>query len=135
MRIRRDNEDFQKILTWFRSHNPFKTSVQLVCLNTGLADEHSIVTCDQANAIGAAIQKEQDNKPFTDISFKRKSQITNLQSLYSSVSIEKYEISIDPLTLFLRLAVTIKRKPEIEIDSYFYYELTPYPTSLFAGEK
>ena len=134
-RIRRDNEDFQKILTWFQSHNPYKTSDKLVCLNTGLTDERSVVTCDQADAIGAMIHKELDGKPFTDCSFKRKNQIKNLRSLYSSISVEKDKVSIDPLTLFLRLALAIERKPETEIDSYFYYELTPYPTSLFAGGK
>ena len=133
-RIRWD-EDFQKILTWFRSHNPFETSNKLVCLDTGLADECGMVTCDQADAIGAMIQKELHEKPFTDCSFKRTNQIKNLQSLYSSISIEKDEISIDPLMLFLRLAVAIQRKPGTEIDSYFYYDLTPYPTSLFAGGK
>ena len=56
-RIRRDNEDFQNILTWFRSHNPFETSDKLVCLDTGLADERGIVICDEADAIGAMIQK------------------------------------------------------------------------------
>jgi 5'-3' exonuclease len=134
-RIRRDNEDFQKILAWFQSHNPFATSDKLVCLNTGLTDERNIVTCDKAEEIGAIIQKTLDGRSFADCSFKRTNQIKNLQSLYSSISLENDEISIDPLTLFLRLAVAIERKPETEIESYFYYELTPYPTSLFVGGK
>ena len=55
----------------------------------------------------------------------------NLQSLYSSVIIEKEEVTIDPLTLFLRLALVVERKAEAEMENYFYDELTPYPTSLF----
>ena len=56
-----------------------------------------------------------------------------MQILYSSVTVDNEVISIDPLTLFLRLIVTVERKPEIDIGSYFEYELTPYPTSLFTG--
>ena len=36
----------------------------------------------------------------------------------------------DPLTLLLRLVVLVERKPEVEIENCFYYELTPYPTEL-----
>lgn len=39
--------------------------------------------------------------------------------------------SINPLTLFLRLGLVIESKPEINVDSYFQYELTPYTNSLF----
>ena len=132
-RIQRDSDDFEKILTWFRSHNPFKSGEMLVCLDSGLFDEKNIVTCDRAKEIGASIQQSLDAKSFADCSFKRKEKITNLQILYSSVSVDKEDVSIDPLTLFLRLVLAVERKPETEIESYFYYELTPYPTSLFAG--
>lgn len=40
-------------------------------------------------------------------------------------------MSIDPLTLFLRLALTVERSPDKERETYFSYELTPFPTSLF----
>ena len=40
-------------------------------------------------------------------------------------------ISINLLTLFLRLGLVIESKPEINVDSYFQHELTPYPNSLF----
>ena len=45
--------------------------------------------------------------------------------------IDKEQVSIEPLTLFLRLVVLADRKPEVEIENYFYYEFTPYPTALF----
>ena len=47
------------------------------------------------------------------------------------VIIEKEEVAIDQLTLFLCLAIVAKRKPEEEMENYFSYEVTPYPTSLF----
>ena len=44
-------------------------------------------------------------------------------------------MTIDPLTLFLRLLVAVERKPEDEITNYFNYELRPYPMSLFKDGK
>ena len=40
-------------------------------------------------------------------------------------------MAIDPLTHFLGLVVLVDRKPEVEIENCFYYELTPYPAALF----
>ena len=72
-----------------------------------------------------------DRKTFDSCSFKRKDKIVNVQSLYSTVIIEKEEVTIDPLALFLCLALVAERKPEAEMENYFYYGPTPYPTSLF----
>ena len=63
-------------------------------------DESNTVNCDKAENIGARIQKLLDNEVFASCSFKRKDQITKLQSLYSSIMIEKACGDIDPLTLF-----------------------------------
>ena len=38
-RVERDNNNFLKILTWFRNHNPFTTSEKLVCLDSGFNNE------------------------------------------------------------------------------------------------
>ena len=113
------------------NRNPFTISKELVSLDSGLVDVDKRVTCDRAEEIGAAIHKELDDKSYTNCTLKRSSQLTNLQSLYSSVNIDKEKVSIDPLTLFLRLIVLIERKPEQEITEYFNYELSPYPMSLF----
>ena len=130
-RIKGDNTDFDKIQSWFRSHKPFIYGEHLVCLDSRLVDEKKQVNCDRLEEIGALIQKGLDGKNFDSCSFKRKDKIINLRSLYSSVIIEKEEIRIDPLTLFLRLALVVERKPEAGMENYFYYEMTPYPTSLF----
>ena len=63
-------------------------------------DESNTVNCDKTENIGARIQKLLDNEVFASCSFKRKDQITKLQSLYSSIMIEKACGDIDPLTLF-----------------------------------
>ena len=94
-----------------------------------LADEKKQVNCDRSEEIDILIQK--DGKSFGRCSFKRKDKIINLQSLCSSVIIEKAEITIGILAFFLRLAFVVEGKPEAEMENYFYYELTVYPTSLF----
>ena len=91
---------FLKILAWFRNHNSFTTSKKLVCLDSGFMDENNTIDCDKAENIVARIQKLLDNEVFVSCSFKRKDQNTNLQSLYSSIMIEKACGDIDPLTLF-----------------------------------
>ena len=90
-----------------------------------------MVTSDKTEEIGASIQQSLDHQSFTKVSFWRKDQITKLQSLYSSISIESKKVSINPLTLFLRLIVVVDRKPENETEDYFSYKLSPYPMSLF----
>ena len=40
-------------------------------------------------------------------------------------------VTIDPLTLFLHMALVVERNTKAKIENYFYYQLTPYPTSWF----
>ena len=101
--VERDNNDFLEILTWFRNHNPFTTSEKLVCLDSEFIDENNTVKSDKAEPTGARIQKSLNNQTFASCSFKRKDQITNLQSLYSSITIDKERVAIEPLTLWLRM--------------------------------
>ena len=129
-RIKRDYDDFTKIQCWFKSHNPFEAGSQLVALDSDLVDDKNAVTCNKAEEIGASIQTGLDGKTFSNCSFKRKYQMVTLQSLHSSVKIGTENVTIDPLTLFLRLIIVVERKPENEIVNYFNYELSPYPMSL-----
>ena len=130
-RVKRDHDDHIKLKLWFVDHNPFEAGENLVALDTGLSDVKGTVNCDRAEEIGTSIQTEITGKTFANCSFKRKNQITTLQSLYSSVKIGDEKVTIDPLTLFLRLVVMVERKPDEEITNYFEYELCPYPMSLF----
>ena len=81
--------------------------------------------------MGASVEKSLDGQTFSNWKFKKKDQISSLKSLYSFIQVEKENVTIDPLTLFLRLLVVVERKPENEIANYFNYELTPYPMTLF----
>ena len=103
----------------------------MISLDSGLVDENDSVNCDRTEEIGASIQCKLDGVSFANSSFKRKDKVTTLQCLYSSVTSDEEIVTIDPLTLFLRLVVAIDRRPENEIEDYIYYELSPYPMSLF----
>ena len=91
---------------------------------------HSL-TRGKADEVGGDIQKEMDGQAYTDCSIKRRKQISTLQSLYASVNVGNEKVTIDPLTLFLRLIVLVERKPENEIVDLFRYEMAPYPMALF----
>ena len=116
--IERDNSDSSIIQTWIHKHNPFTTSKKLICLDSGFINENNKINCVKAEMIGAFNQNSLDNRIFSSCSFKRKRQITNLQSLHSSVTIYEY-VAIDLSTLFLQLAVLVDRKPEIKIENCF----------------
>ena len=130
-RVKRDHADYLKLKSWFVDLNPFKAGENLVALDTGLSDVKSIVTCDRAEEIGQSIQIEITGKSFATCLFKRKNQATTLQMLYSSMKIGDEKVTINPLTLFLRLVVMVERKPDQEVINYFEYELCPYPMSIF----
>lgn len=102
-----------------------------MALDSGLVDVNDVLTCDKPEEVGVAIHKEMDNQCYGEVKLKKSNQVTTLQSLYSTVSAGSEKLTIDPLTLFLRLIVLIERKPEEEIVNYFEYELSPYPMSLF----
>ena len=62
---------------------------------------------------------------------KKKDKVKNLQSLYSTVKVYGEKVDINPMVLFLRLITVVERQPDKDINSFFEYELSPYPMSLF----
>ena len=52
-----------------------------------------------------------------------------LESLSSAVNIENEQVYVNPSILFTRLTAVAQREDDIE--SYFMYEMSPYPPSLF----
>ena len=99
-------------------------------------DDKGIVTTDKAEEIGEAIQKQMTGKTYSStVTIKRSQKVINLQSLYSSVTVEGENLDVNPMTLFLRLITVVTRQPDTEVDSYFQHELAPYPMSLFKDGK
>ena len=103
-------------------HSPFTIGEELVAFDTRLVDVGHSLTCDKADEVGGDIQKEMDGQTYTDCSIKRSQQISTLRSLYASVNAGTEKVTMDPLTLFLRLIVLVEKKPENEIVDHFRYE-------------
>ena len=130
-RVKKDNEDLMKLLTWFQIHDPFDINVgTLRSISSGItASEEGDINCDDAENVGKEIQKQNDNITVEDASIKRKARVKTLQSLQPGVKIDKKTVHIDPTILFTRLTAILQG--EEDIAEQFRYELTPEPTSLF----
>ena len=130
-RMKRDNDDLEKVRTWFESHNPFDECNPLLrSIATGVTStEADGINCDDAEAVGEAIQKQLTGVSYSKATLKKKDRIKTLESLEVGVRIDKEKVHVDPLLLFSRLLVLIEREENIR--SYFQYELTTVPTLLF----
>lgn len=130
-RLKRDNDDCNKLIEWFDSHEPFDPNeTSLKSISTGLiAGEKDDVNCDEAEIVGENIQKKLDNVCLKDAKIKRSERIKTLKTLTPGVKINNKIIHIDPLILFARLTSLIQR--EENISNFFSFELTPEPSSLF----
>ena len=85
-RVKRDSNDFEKVLTWFGAHNQFEVGPDLIALDSGLVDNKNCLTCDHAEEIGTDIQAELNGKTFVSCSFKKKNQIRTLFILISKLT-------------------------------------------------
>ena len=70
-----------------------------------------------------------DNVPMKDAKIKRKDHVTCLNSKANAVKIGEKMVTVNPTLLFTRLSALAGR--EENVASYFEYELTPFPMSLF----
>lgn len=130
-RSTRDYSDLNTVQTWFDQHEPFDTNeTRLRSLSSGLtASEGDGVNCHEVEKVGACIQRKLDDIKIPEASIKRSDQIKSLDSLYPGVQIDKQKIRIDPNHLFQRLILVAQR--ENNMATFFEYELTPIPTTLF----
>ena len=130
-RIKPDNEDLQKIKLSLETHDPFDENEPfLKNIATGVtATEEDGINSDTAENIGQEIQNKLDGAPFTEAKIKRNDQIRTLEILKVGVQIGKEKVNVDPLLLFSRLLTLVEREEDVK--SYFRYELTSIPTSLF----
>ena len=130
-RSSRDYHDLCTIQAWFDKHEPFDINEpRLRSLSTGLtASDGDGVNCQEAEKVGACIQRKLDNVNVHLASIKRSEQIKSLDSLFPGVHIDKQKVRIDPNHLFQRLLLVAQR--ENDMLPFFEYELTSIPTSLF----
>ena len=130
-RCKRDVEDLSKIQMWFDQHEPFNQNEgRLRSLSSGLtATDSDGVNCHKTEEIGAKIQQQLDNISVAEATVKRSEQVKSLDHLYPGVQVDKKKISINPTILFSRLIAIVQREEDMR--SFFDYELTTIPTSLF----
>ena len=130
-RLQRDYNDLQKLINRLnhQSHNFFDSNRKnLQALDSGLI-AGELITCDDAENIGRIIQQSLDNVSGTSI--KRLQQAITLASVKPSVKMGNQTVVIDPMVLFSRFVVLMRRTNGSS--SYFAYELAPVPTALFNG--
>ena len=71
--------------------------------------------CDDAEEIGARIQKGLDNQKFTEAKIIKKDRFVSLDVLTRSIKVdEKNPICVNPTLLFTRLAAIAQRDENVE---------------------
>ena len=99
-------------------------------LSSGLAaKDDDGINCDEAELVGHAIQETLDNLPYTESTISTNKKIKSLIVLTRGVKVNNGVVYVDPMVLFMRLIILAERSEDSA--TYFNYELTPYPTSLF----
>lgn len=130
-RIKRDNQDLEKLISWFDAHEPFdRHEPSLKSLATGItASSDDNITCDNAENVGLNIQKDLDGKCIESVVVKRSKQVKTLEDLSEGVKVNGKKVNIDPAILFTRL--TALTQSDENIQDHFAFELTHEPTALF----
>jgi hypothetical protein len=127
---KRENIDTAKICGWFESLNPFDfIDSRLRTLWSGVADSDDGDKVDSAIEVEIDIRNKLKSASSTDVVMPKTYEITILSKLTKHISAGCKNLNIDVRVLFNRLLIIITRSTDLE--SYFSYELTPEPTSLF----
>jgi hypothetical protein len=133
-RMNRDGSDLLKISEYLLVNNPFRfcEADKLVSLSSGVvAGLNDNVNCDEADEVGRKVQESWDNMTYSEITAKRSNRVKTLATLVNACKIDKEDVSIDVNSLFHRLVIVAERSSDIQ--SFFNFELTHHPTSLFAN--
>jgi len=95
-RINRDSKDLQKIIEWFKGHNPFDTSdIRLCSLSTGVAaSAEDNINCDQAEEIGLRIMKGMDGVSFSDVKLKKSMEAKLLSEVSGRVAVADKKLQL-----------------------------------------
>lgn len=127
-RIRRDDSDLQKFSEWFQCHDPFPEIKSLMSISTGVIADESI-NCHKAFEKGTASMKTIEGKNFKELQLSRKNRVVPLRAMKATAKIngESAPISLD--TIFRR--IPFHMKSQLQLESYFGFELAPYPLPLF----
>ena len=131
-RLTQDCNDWKRFKDWLTARNLFTFEDSILhSLSTwfiSIAGEDEI-NCNDPRKIDANIQAGIDGKSFTEIRFKQNDQGKSLDWYQNTVTIDEVKLYTNSTALFTRLAAVAKREENEE--SYFYYEMTNKPMSLF----
>ena len=127
--IPRDNEECEKLISFFEERNPFTGPNELRNIVSGV-NASSDVDVDTVVSVGTIILEQMDSKTVSEFSFK---------SSWKSVSMsQKLKVAnrngndyVDSALLFQRLTAIASNNEKIDLRNLFEYELSPYPASLF----
>lgn len=127
----RDHKDLLEMMAWLHSHNPFKTSSNLlVSIATGLVGDDS-VNCDEAQDRGVAAMKSIVGQRFSDVHLRRKDKVRSLASVAKTIKFKGRDVEVNPNQLFHRILCVVRS--EEELAEYLKYELAARPPALFDG--
>lgn len=130
-RVRRDEADVALLLQWFLAHDPFPNGQFIMSISTGVIGDKTI-NCHDAFEKGTASLTTITNRPginFKNVKFQRKNRVIPLKVVNSKITVHDKVVPVSPDTIFRR--IHFLKKSDKEIESYFQYELAPYPLSLF----
>lgn len=127
-RVSRDALDLQKIVEFFKTHDPFPVSENIMSISSGVIGDASI-NCFRAFEIGTDLQNKIINNNFGSVKFERKKKVVPLKVVNSSIIVDNEVVPINPLLIFQRLSLKIQSKNDMK--NYLNYELALFPLSLF----
>ena len=130
-RIERDAADLSKISTKLNAFSPFSSDPSLRNIITGVVAQEDINVHEYAS-VGNEIIKRMVDQPVYSFSMKRKEKA---RTLGNSTAIQVApDRTIDPSLLFERFLV-VSRTGDLSLQEVMTYELSPFPPSLFEGNK
>ena len=125
--ILRDTVDQNKLLEFFKTHEPFPVSNNIMSISTGVIGDKTI-NCYKALEVGQTLQNKMIGKTFGSVKMERKSKVLSLRSVNSSIKINDDIATIDPLLIFQRISLNISNK---DMKEYLKSELAPFLLALF----
>jgi len=128
-RLKRDQQDGQKVHEYLVDRNPFTMCDKLVNIHTGEIAGDS-VNVDQAELIGKKIIAAMQGQDVKKYKFKRSEAAVVMKS-NSTVKVDNSVINVDPQLLFQRIITSVQGIGcDIEMEHIFSFELSTYPSSL-----
>ena len=133
-RMKRDAEDLEKLMGFFKINNPFRFSdtARLVSLSSGtVANDGDGVNCDIAGDVGMQISQTWQDMNYSEIILRKNQTVKTLASVHNVMKLGDKFGEIDANRLFQRLVLMAHTNRSLDIQSVFNYELPVFPAALF----